>query len=366
MTDACERCLRRAALVGALARRIEKVATRGGRSQARQILALGDEHLVEAMGLDSSPLRASAAEALAEAVAISGGWAICRHDEGYPASLADLGAERPAVLFGLGSREVLALAAGPASAVTIVGARRASSYGRDTAYALALPLASAGLAVVSGMASGVDVAAHRGALDAGGPTIAVLGTGVDVVYPVGERATYERIARIGAIVSEMPPGSRPFRWTFPARNRIMAALGAMTVVVEAAERSGSLITAEMAQDLAREVGAVPGRVDGRLAAGPNALLADGAAVVRNAQDVLDAVLGPGHGLAGPAEPTPLDAELDRVLQAVECGAGTPDQVAAATSLSAGDAAAALARLELLGRVAAGVGGRFAPKGPERR
>jgi DNA processing protein len=363
MIEACEPCLRRAALVAALAPRIEKVATRGGRSQARQILALADERLVEAMGLDSSPLPGDAAGAIAESVQPAGAWAVCRHASAYPGRLADLGAERPAVLFGLGSRGLLDQAASPAPAVTIVGARRASSYGREIAYTLALPLAQAGLPVISGMASGADVAAHRGALDASGPTVAVLGTGVDVPYPVSERRTHERIARAGAIVSELPPGSRPFRWTFPARNRIMAALGTMTVVVEAAKRSGSLITAEMAQDLAREVGAVPGRVDSRLAAGPNALLADGAVVVRDAQDVLDAVLGPGHAMSKPAGPVALDPELDAVLEAVEGGAGTPDQVAAATSLGAGAAASALARLEVLGRVAAGVGGRFTPAGP---
>jgi DNA processing protein len=358
----CQACLRRSALVAALAPRIERVATRGGRSQARQILALSGERLVAAMGLEASPLRGPEAERIAESLERVDGWAICRHAEGYPARLSDLGEERPAVLFGRGRRDLLEHAPPSAPGITIVGARRASGYGRATAYALAMPLAAAGLPVISGMASGADVAAHRGALDAPGPTVAVLGTGVDVPYPVGERATFERIVRDGAVVSEMPPGSRPFRWTFPARNRIMAALGSMTVVVEAAERSGSLITAEMAQDLARDVGAVPGRVDGRLAKGPNGLLADGAVVVREAQDVLDAVLGPGIAPVV-ARGGRLDPALDAVLEAVEGGAGTPDLVASATSLDAGNAAAALARLEVMGRVSCGVGGRFAPAGP---
>ncbi len=363
MIDCCEGCLRRSALVAALAPRIERVATRGGRSQARQILALSDKRLIAAMGLAASPLRGGEVTRIPAAVEDAGGWAVCRHAAGYPGRLADLGEERPAVIFGLGHRDLLAEMNPRAPAITIVGARRASSYGRATAYGLAMPLAGAGLPVISGMASGADVAAHRGALDANGPTVAVLGTGIDVPYPVGERATYERIVREGAVVSEMPPGSRPFRWTFPARNRIMAALGSITVVVEAAKRSGSLITAEMAQDLARDVGAVPGRVDGRLAAGPNALLADGAVVVRDAQDVLDAVLGPGNASLAVPSAGALDPELDSVLEAVEGGAGTPDQVAAATLLDAGSAAAALARLEVLGRVACGVGGRFAPAGP---
>jgi DNA processing protein len=359
--DSCERCLRRTALVAALAPRIERAATRGGGSQARQILALSDRKLVAAMGLERSPLRGDEPERISRAAEQADMWAVCRHAAPYPARLADLGGERPAVLFGIGRRHLVEPFGG--AAVTIVGARRASSYGRATAYALALPLASAGLTVVSGMASGVDVAAHRGALDAGGQTVAVLGTGADVPYPVGERSTYERIARTGAIVSEMPPGSRPYRWSFPARNRIMAALGSMTVVVEAARRSGSLITAEMAQDLARDVGAVPGRVDGRLAAGPNALLADGAILIRDAQDVRDAVLGPGHITADELTQEHLDPELDAVLEAVEGGAGTPDQVAERTSLGASAAAAALARLEVIGRIACGPGGRFSPSGP---
>ena len=360
MIEACESCLRRAALLAALAPRIELITARRSGSQARQVLALPEEKLLAALNLCGSPLRGGESKALAGAVEAASAWAVCIHAGGYPPRLADLGRERPAVLFGLGRPEALE---GEAPAITIVGARRASGYGRATAHALALPLAQAGLTVISGLASGVDAAAHRGALDAGGRTVAVLGTGVDVPYPAGERSTYERIAATGLVLSEMPPGSRPYRWSFPARNRIMAALGAITVVVEAAERSGSLITAEMAQDLAREVGAVPGRVDGRLAAGPNALLADGAVVVRDAQDVLDAVLGPGQDLELRPETPRLDPGLDAVLEAVERGRATPDEVSATTSLSAPAAASALARLELLGRVRSDVGGRFAPARP---
>lgn len=360
MTDACESCLHRAALLGAVAPRIETITARRAGSQARQVLALPEAKLLAALNLARSPLRGGEAEALAASAEAAGASALCMHSGRYPPALADLGRERPAVLFALGRLELLR---GEAPAITIVGARRASGYGRATAHALALPLAQAGLTVISGLASGVDAAAHRGALDAGGPTVAVLGTGVDVPYPAGERSTYERVAASGLVISEMPPGARPFRWSFPARNRIMAALGTITVVVEAAARSGSLITAEMAQDLARDVGAVPGRVDGRLAAGPNALLADGAVVVRDAQDVLDAVLGPGQYLAPPNEPEPLDPRLDAVLEAVEGGRRTPDEVAATTSLDAASAASALARLELLGRVRSDLGGRFAPAGP---
>ena len=163
----------------------------------------------------------------------------------------------------------------------------------EVAEQLGYLLAGAGLVVVSGMALGIDAAAHRGALDAGGSTIAVLGSGPDVVYPRSERRLYERITSTGAVVSEMPPGTVPGPGCFPKRNRIMAALGTMTLVVEAAQPSGSLITAEQAAKLGREVGAVPGRVTSRVARGTNALLAEGAAVIRDAQDVLDRMVGVG-------------------------------------------------------------------------
>jgi DNA processing protein len=183
--------------------------------------------------------------------------------------------------------------------VTVVGARRASSYGREVARELGRELAAAGLVVVSGLAFGIDACAHRGALEAG-LSFAVLGCGADVAYPAAHRSLWRRIGETGVILSELPPGTGPWRWTFPARNRIMAALGAMTVVVEAAERSGSLITADLAADLGRDLGAVPGPVGSRLSAGPNNLLAGGACVVRDAQDVLDAMLGRARG--GSAEP----------------------------------------------------------------
>src|SRR6201991_1809853 len=133
----------------------------------------------------------------------------------------------------------------------------------------------------------------RRAIDAGGPTIAVLGCGPDTPYPAAHRSLWGRIAETGAVVSELPPGATPWRWSFPARNRVMAALAGMTVVVEAAARSGSLITADLAADLGRDLGAVPGPGNSRAAAGPNNLLAGGACLVRGAQDILDALLGPG-------------------------------------------------------------------------
>ena len=212
--------------------------------------------------------------------------------------------------------------------VTIVGSRRASSYGLRVAEELGQLLAAAGLVIVSGMARGIDAAAHRGALAGGGTTIAVLGGGPDVVYPVGERRLYREILRSGAVISEASPGRRPEAWSFPVRNRIMAALAAMTVVVEAAQPSGSLITARQTLDLDRELGAVPGPVNSRVSEGTNDLIVDGAAPIRGAQDVLDRLLGVGVPHArrrGPA----LEPGLGACRRAGRAGERDCDAVATA-------------------------------------
>jgi DNA processing protein len=198
--------------------------------------------------------------------------------------------------------------------------------------------------VVSGMAFGIDACAHRGALDAG-RTVAVLGCGADVAYPAAHRSLWRRVQEHGLVLSELPPGTGAWRWTFPARNRVMAALAGMTVVVESAERSGSLITADLAADLGRDLGAVPGPVNSRVSAGPNNLLAGGACLVRDAQDVLDAMLGPGVGRPLAPHGPSIGRHAAEALAAVELGADTCDAVAAALDTSGADAAAALADLE---------------------
>ena len=177
--------------------------------------------------------------------------------------------------------------------MAVVGSRRPSPYGLEMARSLGRGLAAAGIVVVSGLALGIDAAAHRGCLEVAGVPVAVLAGGPDLPYPRSHRRLYAEVVATGLVLSEMPPGQRAFRWSFPARNRLMAGIAGMTVVVEAAEPSGSLITAEFAQDLGRVVGAVPGRVTARMAAGSNALLRDGAAVVRSPEDVLDDLLGAG-------------------------------------------------------------------------
>jgi DNA processing protein len=209
------------------------------------------------------------------------------------------------------------------------------------------------------MALGIDAAAHAGALEVGGPTVAVLAGGVDVPYPPSKLALHRGIASGGGcVVSEMPPGFRAFRWGFPARNRIIAGLGVATVVVEAAQRSGSLITAEIAQELGRLVAAVPGPVTGRASQGTNALLRDGAELVRDAQDVLDAVLGAGVAAVprGP-DPTSLPPALAALLERLRGGPATPSALLGAHD-DPDAVVAGLVELELLGFARRAPGGAY--------
>lgn len=349
---ACPDCLRRSWLLALLGPYIEKIATGAIGSRSPELLRLSNEDLVAAAApkvagallgrIEALEERYLAAELLAAQC-----WACCRHGDLYPEGLRDA-PDAPWALIGRGDPNLLDDLE-PFGAVTIVGARRATSYGREVARQLGRELAAAGMVVISGLAFGVDACAHRGAVDAG-RTVAVLGCGPDTAYPAAHRALWRQICAKGAVISEFPPGAVPWRWTFPARNRIMAALAGMTVVVEAAARSGSLITADLAADLGRDLGAVPGPVTSRASAGPNNLLAGGACVVRDAQDVLDAMLGAGAkrlDRRGPA----LDQGLADALAAVEMGESSCDGVAAALGLSGPEAAAALARLELLGYLA---------------
>jgi DNA processing protein len=349
---ACPDCLRRSWLLADLGPYVEKIASGAPGSRSPELLRLSNEDLVAAAAPKTGARLIARAESLGEshlttALDAAGCWACCRHGELYPASLRDA-ADAPWALIGRGDPRLLD-GLEPFGAVTIVGARRATSYGREIARELGRALAGAGMVVISGLAFGVDACAHRGALDAG-RTIAVLGCGADVAYPASHRSLWRRICEEGLVVSELPPGAAPWRWTFPARNRIMAALAGMTVVVEGAARSGSLITADLAADLGRDLGAVPGPVTSRASEGPNDLLAGGACVVRDVQDVLDAMLGPGAKNLERSGPS-LDPDLTAVLGAVDRGESSCDGVAASLGLGGPEVAAALARLELLGYVA---------------
>lgn len=335
----------------------------------RGLLALPDERLIAAVGARDAGryLEEFDPNAAREELEAGDCFAACRHARAYPTTLSDL-ADPPAILFGCGEAESLsAIAAGPT--VTLVGTRRPSHYGLELARLLGRGLGAAGIPVVSGLALGIDAAAHAGCLEGGGRPVAVLAGGPDLPYPRRNRRLYDRIVASGAVLSELPPGRRAFRWSFPARNRIMAGLGAMTIVIEAADPSGSLITAEFARDLGRCVGAVPGRVTAAVSAGTNGLIRDGAAVVTSVEDVLDELYGVGchalHSVSGQAASTerddpglaqPDDPLLREVLAAVEAGEDV-DGVVRRVGVGAAAARAALGRLELEGYVArAGLGG----------
>ena len=353
--DCCPPCLRRGHLVGLLAPRLAGVLDRGERARGhlRGVLSLGDAELVRAVAgndvdeavrfLEEFDPHATTERLEARRVA-----AVCRHSDAYPRSLAAL-VDSPAALFCTASPARFAeLHARPS--VAVVGSRRASPYGLEMAYELGRGLGAAGVAVVSGLALGIDAAAHRGCLDAGGPAIGVLAGGADVPYPRSNLRLYERIHRDGIVVSELPPGSRPFRWGFPARNRIMAGLSAVTVVVEAAEPSGSLITSDFASQMGRTVAAVPGRANSRLAAGTNGLIKDGALVVTAVADLLEELFGAGNApRAAPLPARPDDPVEASVLDAVEAELGI-DGICEVVGLPVREARAALTRLELAGLV----------------
>lgn len=232
------------------------------------------------------------------------------------------------------------------AAVAIVGARACSSYGRSVARSLGRDLAAAGLVVVSGMARGVDGEAHRGALEAEGVTVAVLGCGIDRDYPAAHAELARRICERGLVASEYEPGVEPAPWRFPARNRIIAGLCFATVVVEARERSGALITADFALEEGREVLAVPGEITSSLSAGTNALLRIGATPVTRSDDVLELF---GLFLA-PLAKAPVSAAAEAVLERLRAGPLTADELVRAVNLSPADSSAALLELELNGSV----------------
>jgi DNA processing protein len=337
------------------------VAGRAG-ERARDLLALADADLAASVAPADGAARLrgvaerAALPSFAPRLASLGCWSTCRHSGALPGSLSSLGPSAPRALYGVGDRGLLDRQVVDRS-VTIVGSRRCTAYGREVAHELARLLTAAGVLVISGMALGIDAAAHEGALAAGGPTLAVLGPGAERAYPRSGANLHHRIRSNGAVVSELPPGSPTFRWMFPARNRLMAAMAGVTVVVEAAERSGSLITAEMAADGGRQVGAVPGPVTSWSSSGTNKLLAEGAAVIRDAQDALDLLLGPGQLEISATGPRVSPDGL-AILAGVENGGATVDAVAAGTSLDFTAVLVALARLERDGYVVSDASGRY--------
>jgi DNA processing protein len=270
-----------------------------------------------------------------------------RSEPGFPRSLAAI-FDPPPGLFLRGSAGTELL---DRPSIAIVGARACSGYGAHVARMLGRELAQAGLLVVSGLARGVDAAAHRGALEGGGPTVAVLGCGVDRDYPAAHAELARQIGATGLIVAEYPPGVEPAPWRFPARNRIIAGLATVTVVVEARRRSGALITADLALEEGREVFAVPGEITSALSEGTNDLLRVGATPLCAAADVLER-----FGMTrAPAERAAVGSTAAAVLAVLADGPSSADELARKVKLDVGGLAAALVELELAGLVSEGEG-----------
>jgi DNA processing protein len=271
-----------------------------------------------------------------------------RSDSHFPSRLRAI-FDPPRVLYVRGGGDLELLAR---RAVAVVGARSCSRYGAHVARMLGRELAVAGLVVISGLARGVDGEAHRGALEADGVTIAVLGCGIDRDYPASNAQLSRRIEEQGLVVSEYEPGVEPAPWRFPARNRIIAGLCEAVVVVEARERSGALITADFALEEGREVFAVPGEITATLSIGTNALLKLGATPLTSAQDVLDALGVEPPEAAAPVDVSPAAVQVLELVREAPCGA---DDLTARGVLDAGAISVALTELELAGLVAAADG-----------
>jgi DNA processing protein len=274
------------------------------------------------------------------------------NDPAYPVALTTI-VDPPPVLWTRGSTTAF-----EAPAVAIVGARAASAYGLSVAEQLASDLAARGLAIVSGLARGVDSAAHRGALSAGGVTLGIMGSGVDVMYPAEHAALARDMQQHGAVVSELVPGTPPLKQFFPMRNRIISGLSRAVVVIEAGEKSGSLITARCALEQGRDVLAVPGNVLSGRNRGAHALLKDGAKIVESADDILEELQMPSVGGESRRD-APARAGQDPILALMTPGEPSDlDAIAERSGLTTARLLPRLFELELQGAVARVGGGRF--------
>ncbi len=304
---------------------------------------------------------------------------LARSDPRYPSRLTEL-VDAPLVLYVRGDPEVLR-----DPQLAMVGSRNPTPGARETAVAFASHLSTCGLTITSGLAMGIDGAAHEGALETG-RTLAVMGTGPDRVYPAAHRHLARRIAAQGALVTEFPPGMGPRSENFPRRNRLIAALSLGTLVVEAAPRSGSLITARLAAEQGREVFAIPGSIHNPLARGCHALIKQGAKLVETAQDILEelapllvgylrpdppplpldakspVVAGGNANRGGAGDPSGLDADYRRLLAAMGQDPAHVDLLVQRTGLAAHDISSMLLMLELEGWIAACPGGRYSRVG----
>ena len=285
---------------------------------------------------------------------------VTRDSGDFPDLLRQIG-DAPEHLYVRGDIDALHL-----PALAIVGSRNPTQQGRRTAYEFAKHLGSAGFCIVSGLAQGIDTAAHEGALDGGAKTVAFLGHGIDQVYPASNRQLAERIVRQGALCSEFPLGSSPRREHFPQRNRLISGLSVGTLVVEAAIRSGSLITARLASEQGREIFAIPGSIHNPLARGCHRLIRQGAKLVESADDIVSE-LGPivAHMLQVPEE-VPADeavavsgdSDYEMLIDAMGFDPATADELATRSGLTIGQVSSMPLILELEGKIEAQAGGRY--------
>jgi DNA processing protein len=410
MTGACADCLRRSRLLAWLSSRLEYRSK--DRERLIELLALGDEDLLRAVGgrrREELKARYGQFDPSEEIEPLEGVEGACRHHRDYPRALRDAGS--PQMLRVQGSVERLGeLTAAPV--VAIVGSRRATDYGMEMAKSLGRGLAASGVTVVSGLDDGIAVAAHAGALEVDRGSVAVMAAGLDLACPARRRTLYARLTAVGCAVAELPCGSPVRRWCYTARARIIAQLAGLTIVVEADEDPGELLSAQLAQALGRTVGAVPGRVTSPVSRGTHALLMAGAQLVRGPQDALELLYG--LGISAPIQPAQTgieigqeipsqresparqesparrevptrpkafarqkasaraqsitqraQAELEPCLRATleQVGAGldTPDKLS--HEHDAGEVLMALSELELMGLLARGDGGRYVPRQP---
>jgi DNA processing protein len=317
------------------------------RQELQRITGVRDCHLA---GLFSGADYHQQARAELHRLTSMGGFALAFSDDHYPPLLRRL-PDPPPVLYGMGRRDLL-----QALAVAVVGSRAATGYGRKVAFTLGEQLAAAGFTVVSGLALGIDAQAHAGALHGGGATSAVLGCGLDIVYPRLNRHLFDKIRDHGVLLSEYPLGTQPEGFRFPARNRIIAGMSGGVVVVEAANRSGSLITAQIALDCGREVFAVPGHIDSRKSEGAHWLLKQGAKLVQGVGDIIEEMGGSLRAGDNERETIACSAEVElepdatRLLSLIDTYPQARETLLVASALSPARLNQLLLGLELDGHV----------------
>jgi len=361
-SGACERCLRRSWLLGALGGTLDFCARDRGRLIA--LLALTDEQLLAALGgrrrqeLTRNYRRFRACE-LPSAAGVQ---RVCRHDPRYPRRLCNPAGPQMLHVAGTAARPGQ-LAAAPV--VALIGSRRASDYGRQVAAALARGLSASGVTVTAGLSDGIAAAAHAGALEASGRTVAVSPGGLGPSTAATGRSLLEHICRAGCVVAELPCGCGGRVWGEHAAERIVVGLATVTVLVEAEDRPRELAAARLAGERGGVVAAVPGRVTSALSQGSHTLLSEGAAaLVRGAEDVLELLYRTGAAparIGPPAQARPrLEPRLQELLDRVGTGADTPDKLTS-EGRDAAEVLLALGELELMGALARGAGGRYLPR-----